>query len=90
MTVTADEAMQPQGDPEERSALDDARQFLLDLMADGPVKAGQIKSDSDGAGFNWRTIQRAADRLNIERNKDGMRGGWTWKTSHEDDKHPRR
>lgn len=93
VTVTADEAMQPQGDPEERSALDDARQFLLDLMAAGPVKAGQIKSDSDGAGFNWRTIQRAADRLNIERNKDGMRGGWTWRlppkmtTTPEGDRH---
>lgn len=93
VTVTADEAMQHQGDPEERSALDDARQFLLNLMADGPVKAGQVKSDSDGAGFNWRTIQRAADRLNIERNKDGMKGGWTWRlppkmtSTPEDDRH---
>ena len=93
VTVTADEAMQHQGDPEERSALDDARQFLLNLMADGPVKAGQVKSDSDGAGFNWRTTQRAADRLNIERNKDGMKGGWTWRlppkmtSTPEDDRH---
>ena len=93
VTVTADEAMQPQGDPEERSALDDARQFLLDLMADGPVKAGRVKADSDGAGFNWRTIQRAADRLNIDRHKDGMRGPWMWKlppkmtSTLEDDRH---
>ena len=93
VTVTADEAMTPQGDPEERSALDDARHFLLGLLADGPVKAGQIKADADGAGFNWRTIQRAADRLNIERHKDGMKGGWTWKlppkmtSTPEDDRH---
>jgi len=93
VVMTADEAMQPQGDPEERSAMDDARQFLLGLLADGPVRAGQIKSDADGAGFNWRTIQRAADRLNIERHKDGMRGGWTWKlppkmtSTPEDDRH---
>lgn len=93
VTVTADEAMQPQGDPEERSALDDARQFLEGLLADGPVKAGQIKADADGAGFNLRTIQRAADKLNIERNKDGMKGGWTWKlppkmtSTPEDDRH---
>jgi hypothetical protein len=93
VTVTADEAMQPQGDPEERSAMDDARQFLLDLLADGPVRAGTIKADANGAGFNWRTIQRAADRLNIERHKDGMRGGWTWKlppkmtSTPEDDRH---
>jgi KaiC/GvpD/RAD55 family RecA-like ATPase len=93
VTVTADEAMTPQGDPEERSALDDARQFLLGLLADGPVRAGQIKRDAVGAGFNWRTIQRAADRLGIERQKDGMRGGWTWKlppkmtSTPEDDRH---
>lgn len=93
VTVTADEAMTPQGDPEERSALDDARHFLLGLLADGPVKAGQIKTDADGAGFNWRTIQRAADRLNIERHKNGMKGGWTWKlppkmtSTPEDDRH---
>jgi len=93
VTTTADEAMQPQGDPEERSALDDARQFLESLLADGPVKAGQIKADADGAGFNWRTIQRAADRLNIERHKNGMKGGWTWKlppkmtSTPEDDRH---
>lgn len=79
VTMTANEAMQPLGDPEERSVLDDARLFLLGLLADGSVKAGQIKSDADGAGFNWRTIQRAADRLNIERHKDGMRGGWSWR-----------
>lgn len=79
VSVTADEAMTPQGDPEERSALDDARQFLLGLLADGPVRAGQIKSDADGAGFGWKTIQRAADRLGVERQKDGMKGGWTWK-----------
>ena len=93
VTMTANEAMQTQDDPDERSALDDARQFLQSMLADGPVKAGQIKSDADGAGFNWRTIQRAADRLNIERHKDGMRGGWTWRlppkmtSTLEDDRH---
>lgn len=78
VTVTADEAMASQGDPEERSAVEDARQFLAGLLADGPVHAGQIKKDADGAGFNWRTVQRAADRLGVVRHKDGMRGGWLW------------
>jgi len=78
VTVTADEAMAPQGDPEERSAVDDARQFLADLLASGPVRAGQIKNDADGAGLNWRTVQRAADRLGVQRRKEGMAGGWFW------------
>ena len=62
----------------ERSAVEDARQFLAGLLADGPVNAGQIKKDADGAGFNWRTVQRAADRLGVVRHKEGMRGGWVW------------
>lgn len=78
VTVTANEVLVPQGDPEERSAVEDARQFLAGLLADGPVHAGQIKKDADGAGFNWRTVQRAADRLGVERKKAGMREGWVW------------
>lgn len=94
VTLTADEAMQQfAGDSEEKSAQDDARLFLQSLLADGAVRAGQIKQDADGAGFNWRTVQRAADRLNIERHKDGMKGGWSWRlppkmtNKPEDDRH---
>jgi len=78
VAVTADEVMAPQGDPEQRSATDDARQFLAELLAAGPVRAGQIKKDADGAGLNWRTVQRAADRLGVQRRKEGMTGGWLW------------
>jgi putative DNA primase/helicase len=39
VAITADEAMAPQGDPEERSALDDAKVFLSNLLADGPVSS---------------------------------------------------
>ena len=59
-------------------AVEDARQFLSGLLADGPVKAGQIKKDANEAGFNWRTMQRAADRLGVARHKEGMHGGWVW------------
>jgi len=92
VTVTADEAMALQGDPEERSAIDDAREFLAGLLVDGPVQAGQIREDAKEAGLNWRTVQRAADRLGVVRHKDGMRGGWLWalKSCTEDDKQCRR
>lgn len=52
--------------------------FLRGLLADGPLPAGQIKKDADGAGHSWRTVQWRAKRMNIERRKDGMRGGWVW------------
>lgn len=79
VTISADEAMAPQGDPEERSALDDAKEFLSNLLADGPVSNKQIRGDAEGAGIAWRTIQRAQKALGIEAYKGGMKGGWLWK-----------
>ena len=49
-----------------------------------------MKKDADGAGYAWRTVQRAATRrLGIVPMKDGMRGGWVWSLPA-DAKAPRR
>lgn len=66
-------------DPEERNALADAVAFLRDLLADGPMPSKAIRADGDGAGHTWRTLHRAADKLNVDRRKDGMRGPWIWR-----------
>jgi len=55
-----------------------AGDFLRDLLADGPVPAKQVRGDADGAGYHWRTVQEAADRIGVERKKPGMREGWVW------------
>ena len=78
VTITADEIMAPQGDPEELSALDDAKEFLSTLLADGPVSSKQIRVDAEGAGHSWPTIRRAQKALGIEAHKDGMKGPWLW------------
>jgi hypothetical protein len=78
VVITADEAMAPQEDPEERSTLDGAKQFLTNLLAEGPVSSKQIKADAEGAGFSWRTIQRAQKALDIDACKGGMKEGWLW------------
>lgn len=79
VTITADEAMSPPGDSEERSALDDAKEFLSNLLADGPLSSRQIKGDAEGAGYAWRTIQRAHKALGIDAYKSGMKEGWLWR-----------
>jgi hypothetical protein len=79
VTVTADEAMIQQGDPEERSAVEDARQFLTGLLTDGSISSKQIRADAEGAGYSWRTIQRAQKALGIEAVKEGMKGQWVWR-----------
>lgn len=56
----------------------DAEQFLRDLLADGPISTKQVKADAAGAGYAWRTIERAKRDLGIEAAKAGMKEGWQW------------
>jgi putative DNA primase/helicase len=81
VAITADEAMAPQEDPEERSAMDEAKLFLTNLLADGPVSSKQIRADAEGAGLSWRTVQRAQKALGIDAYKGGMNEGWFWMLS---------
>lgn len=67
----------------------DVDRFLRSLLAAGPVSAKAIKADADGAGYAWRTVQRAASRIGAERRKDGMKGGWVWALAPADSKAPR-
>jgi putative DNA primase/helicase len=81
------------GDDGEGGTLADAKRFLSSLLADGPLRAGDVFRDADGAGYSMRSIQRAADKIGVQRHKEGMRGGWVWTlppkmpTSPEDARH---
>ncbi len=77
VTVTADEALATAD--EDRSALNDAKEFLATLLADGPVPTEQVRAEAKGAGYSWRTIQRAKKALGAEAIKEGMAGGWVWR-----------
>ncbi|AOJ88360.1 hypothetical protein WS87_12675 [Burkholderia sp. MSMB0856] len=76
-------------DDEERTGLDDACEFLAGLLSDGPVRTKVLKADADGAGFNWKMMQRAASKLDVQKRKIGMKEGWEWalakETAHEED-----
>jgi putative DNA primase/helicase len=78
VTVTADEVMQPQVDSEERSAIDDAKEFLNNILVEGPLTSKQVQADAEGAGHSWRTIQRAQKLMEIKVRKNGMTGPWMW------------
>jgi putative DNA primase/helicase len=84
VTVTADEAMIPQGELEGQSEIEDAKEFLREILADGPVSSRQIRTDAEGAGHSWRTIQRAKKALGLEAVKDGMKGAWKWQLAVKD------
>jgi hypothetical protein len=76
VTITADEAMDY--NPQERDGeLDRAKRFIVDLLADGPVKASEAESAYQDAGIARRTIMRAKKELGIDSVKD--ENGWFWK-----------
>jgi hypothetical protein len=79
VTVTADEAMTPHGDPEERTAIEDAKHFLQGLLEDGPMRAKQVYAEGRDAGYSERTVRRAQKALGIEAAKDGVKGPWSWR-----------
>jgi len=62
----------------ERSELDEACDFLRDLLCHGPVATKRIKADADGAGHSWATVRRAQKAIGAEAKKQGMGGGWVW------------
>lgn len=65
-------------DPEERSDLDDAKAFLTNLLAFGPVPSRKGRGEAEGAGHSWATIRRAMKALGVRSEKEGMTGPWRW------------
>ena len=70
------------GSPEGKSAIDEAKQFLLDVLSEGEEGQKEIKRQAEEAGFHWRTIRRAKDLLGVEAIREGgigERGRWIWR-----------
>ena len=61
------------------TALDDAKDFLTELLRDGELPQKQIEIDAKGAGQSWRTIRRAKDELGIKSVKSKLDKCWYWK-----------
>ncbi len=64
-------------DTDERDAVENAKQFLRDLLAGGPVSAKQVDADIRGAGYAPRTINRAKKLVGAISYKEGKT--WFWR-----------
>jgi AAA domain len=65
-------------DDVERSAADDAKAFLLDALAGGPVAVRDLQAAAKEAGISWITVRRAKDALGVTAKKRGLKEGWEW------------
>ena len=64
-------------DPDERDALEDAKRFLRNLLARGPVPSKHVDADIRGAGYAPRTINRAKKLVGATSYKEGKT--WFWR-----------
>jgi hypothetical protein len=63
---------------EGKSAVEEAKQVLIELLAGGPMEQKEVKKAIEGAGLSWATVRRAKGKLGIKPHKDRMVGPWTW------------
>ena len=81
--LTADEILSDgggSGRTEKRIAINDAENFLKQMLSDGPVSANDIFEQGKDAGVSKRTLQRAKKNLGVEAKRVG---GWNIMSGNE-------
>ena len=82
-SLSAGDILREPVDPEQRSALSEAKEFLLEELADGPVAAELAKKDARAAGVSERTLKRAKRALGVGSKKESD-GSWSWVPAEEE------
>ncbi|WP_218814156.1 AAA family ATPase [Rickettsiella endosymbiont of Dermanyssus gallinae] len=70
--------MKTSDDPEERGALQEAIDFLADLLKDRSMSVKKIKTLAHQSGHSQITLRRAKERLGIIYKKESFLGDWVW------------
>jgi hypothetical protein len=70
--------LQTERAPERTSALDEAKEWLQDALADGPLTAEDVSDWAKANGISEKTLQRASKALKVQKRKLGMQGPWSW------------
>jgi hypothetical protein len=68
----------------------EARAWLEDLLADGPIPVKKIQAEAKAAGLSWITVRRAKETLPVVASKSAFKGGWEWRLedARNEDAHP--
>ena len=65
-------------DDGEKSAIEEAKEFLRTELVMGPVSVNKIFSEAKANGLSERTLKRAKKDLGIKSDKGGYDSGWQW------------
>src|SRR5829696_8774063 len=75
--LNASQILRAPPDEEEKSALSEAKEFLLSELRGGPMAARQVKKNAEEADISERTLKRAKAALGVISTKEAD-GSWTW------------
>lgn len=78
LKVTADEVLGPAAGEARITKAEEAVEWLLGVMSDGPIAANDVQEWAKAEGISDRALRDAKHALGIVPAKDGMTGGWTW------------
>lgn len=67
---------EPEAEGTERSALDSASEFLVEVLKDGSAPSKYVQEQAKAAGISWITVRRASDSLGVK--KRPLNGAWYW------------
>lgn len=77
---TAAELLALPVEDDERTARDDTKDFLRDVLADGPLPVKDVERAAKEAGISRDSLRRARERMGIKPKRTGFgpEGVWTW------------
>ncbi len=73
---TASDLLNVPTDPEEKSALDEAKEWLTDELKDRPMWAKTVQDNARRAGISESTLKRAKSALKVKSERETE--GWSW------------
>ena len=88
LAITANEALAAaNGDMRDRSATEEAAEFLREVLADGPLPQKDIEAQADAAGLSWAAVKRAKKAAGVKAERRGVEGErgagrWYWSIVH--------
>jgi hypothetical protein len=80
--TTAGQLLRVPVDEEEKSALTEAKEFLISELRAHPMSAKQIRKNAEEADIAYRTLKRAKQALGVRSEKKSD-GSWTWSLPRE-------
>ena len=80
--MTANEALAVEVGKGKTKAIDAAKNFLTELLADGPELQPSVETTAAVAGLSWATVRRAKNELGVESHRVG--DGWSWSMPGQD------